>query len=209
MEKGMGMPWLDEVFFFAFKDNKGGASSARDVIAVNPPADIKREPNSPIGRRTPAPAPALIHLPLHSRSNSSSIHLASSKSISLTAVDLDTASRNQPLEPFFESFLTNVNHYLFLFNESELRYRFYPNEHPSDYDTSIDIRLVIPLGAKYGKVQVEHLAAEWYAQSRLRLLAEYQDDLSLMRALTLMCLFQIDDDIEIASHFLSMRFFLG
>jgi hypothetical protein len=42
-----------------------------------------------------------------------------------------------------------------------------------------------------------------------RLLAEYQDDLSLMRVLTLICLFEIDGDIKIASHFLHAAVCLG
>lgn len=206
MEKGMDISWLDDVFIF--KGDQGGAPSALDVIAVNAPAYIKSELISPTGRSKPAPA--LPQLLLRPRSRSStSFHPVPSESISLTAVDPDTASRSQPLEPLFEAFLANVNHYLFLFDESELRCRFRPSEHPAEHDLPIDICLALALGAKYGKVQSDHLPAEWYAKARLRLLAEYQDDLSLMRALTLICLFEIDDDIKIASHFLRMCSALG
>jgi hypothetical protein len=210
MEKGMDISWLDNVFIF--KGDKGGAPSALDIITVNAPAYIKREPISLTGwsKSSPAPAPAPTQLSIHPRSRSStSFHPIPSESISLTAVDTDTASRSQSLEPLFDAFLADVNHYLFLFDESELRCRFRPSEHPAEHDLPIDICLALALGAKYGKGQSNHLPNEWYAKTQLRLLAEYQDDLSLMRALTLICLFEIDDDIKIASDFLRMCSALG
>jgi hypothetical protein len=66
--------------------------------------------------------------------------------------------------------------------------------------------LILALGVKYGNFQADPLPAEWYAKARVRLRIEYQDDLSLMRTLTMICLFNIGDDIELASQILGMVF---
>lgn len=79
-----------------------------------------------------------------------------------------------------------------------------PGERPVDQDLSTDLCLALALGAKYGTFEAGSLPNDWYAKALLRLWTEYRDDLSLMRTLTLICLFEIDDDVEMASQFLSM-----
>ncbi len=76
----------------------------------------------------------------------------------------------------------------------------------SDQDLSSDICLVLALGAKYGSFQVDLVPTDWYPKARVRLQIEYQDDLSLMRTLTMICLFHIGDNIELASQILGMVF---
>lgn len=112
----------------------------------------------------------------------------------------------QPLEAFFEAFLQSFNHFLFLFSDFELRQNFNPRKRTSDAELPIDIHLVLALGAKASGLQVEDLQNEWYRRARLRLLSEEcQDDLWMMRVLTLICIFEIDDDIDVSYRFLSMK----
>ena len=79
----------------------------------------------------------------------------------------------------------------------------------SDQDLSSDMCLILALGAHYGSFQVDIVPAEWYTKARVRLRIEYQDDLSLMRTLTMICLFKIGDDIELSSQILGMVFSLS
>jgi hypothetical protein len=112
----------------------------------------------------------------------------------------------QPLETFFEAFLQSFNHFLFLFSEFELRQNFNPREWASDTELPVDIYLVLALGAKASGFQVQDLQNDWYGRARLRLLSEdCQDDLWKMRVLTLICIFEIDDDIDVSYRFLSMK----
>jgi hypothetical protein len=110
----------------------------------------------------------------------------------------------QPLETFVEAFSQSFNHFLFLFREYELRQSFNPRKWTSDADLPIDVCLVLALGAKASAFQVEDVQNEWYRRARLRLLSDdRQDDLWMMRVLTLICLFEIDDDIDVSNSFLS------
>ena len=117
------------------------------------------------------------------------------------------AVHTQPLEPFFEAFLQTFNHYLFLFSESELRQSFNPPEHVSDGDNDLPIHiyLVLALGAKASSLQVEDIQNEFYIKARLRLLSgESKANLWMMRILLLICLFEIDDHVNVSYRFLSM-----
>lgn len=108
------------------------------------------------------------------------------------------------VEVYFEQFLKKLNHFLFLFSESELRQSFDPTDHTPDEDFPIHIYLVLALGAKYSGFQAENLCNEWYMKARLRLLHDdLQDDLEMMRLLTLLCIFKVNDNIDAANHFLS------
>jgi hypothetical protein len=112
----------------------------------------------------------------------------------------------QPLEPFFEAFLQSFNHFLFLFSEFELRQSFSLREHRSDADLPVDICLVLALGAKASVVQVEDVPNEWYRRARLRLLSENRyNSLWMIRVLTLICIFEIDDDLDVSYRFLSKK----
>jgi hypothetical protein len=120
-------------------------------------------------------------------------------------LEAEAAARSQPLGTFFEAFLQSFNHFLFLFSEAELRQSFNPREQTSDADLPVDIYLVLALGAKASVFQAEDIRNEWYSRARLRLLTEdCHDDLWMMRVLTLICIFEIDDDIDVACRFLSM-----
>lgn len=112
----------------------------------------------------------------------------------------------QPLGTFFEAFLQSFNHFLFLFSEYELRQSFNPHECTSDVALPADICLVLALGAKASVFRVEDLQNEWYRRARLRLLSENcREGLWMMRVLTLICIFEIDDDIDVSYHFLRMK----
>lgn len=66
--------------------------------------------------------------------------------------------------------------------------------------------LVLALGAKYGTAQVDGTQDEWYTKARLRLLSEdIEDDLWIMRVLTMICIFEIDDDINVSNRFLGKK----
>jgi hypothetical protein len=111
----------------------------------------------------------------------------------------------QPLETFFKAFLQSFNYFLFLFSESELRQYSVLCERTSDADLPIDIYLILALGAKASVFQVEDVQNDWYTRARLRLLSEeYHDNLWIMRILTLICIFEIDDEADIACRFLGM-----
>ena len=119
---------------------------------------------------------------------------------------LHSTFTRQVLEHCFETFLQTLNHFLFLFSESELRESFVPGEHASDETFPVHILLVLALGAKYGAMQVDDLCHEWYAKARMSLLKNHcQDDLWMMRILTLLCILEINDDLDSASHFLGTR----
>ncbi len=112
----------------------------------------------------------------------------------------------QQLHTAFEAFLQSFNHVLFFFSECDLRQSFNPHECTSDADLPIDIYLVLALGAKASGSQVVELQNEWYRRARLRLLSEdCEENLWLMRVLLLICIFEIDDDIDISYRFLSMQ----
>jgi len=112
----------------------------------------------------------------------------------------------QQLQTAFEAFLQSFNHFLFFFSECELRQSFNPHEWTSDADLPIDIYLVLALGAKASGSQVVDLENDWYRRARLRLLSEdCEENLWLMRVLLLICIFEIDDDIDISYRFLSMH----
>jgi hypothetical protein len=114
-------------------------------------------------------------------------------------------ARAQPLEIFFKAFLQSFNYFLFLFSESELRqYSTFP-ERTSDADLPIDIYLILALGAKASVFQAEDVQNDWYTKARLRLLIEeYHNDLWIMRILTLISIFEIDDDVDVVCRFLGM-----
>lgn len=117
------------------------------------------------------------------------------------------AVHTQPLESFFEAFLQTHNHYLFLFSESELRENFDASEQISagDNDLPIHIYLVLALGAKASVLPVEDVQNELYIKARLRLLSgDSNADLEMMRVLLLICLFEIDDHVDVSYRFLSM-----
>jgi hypothetical protein len=110
----------------------------------------------------------------------------------------------QILGTFVEAFLQSFNHFLFLFSEYELRESFDPYKWTSDASLPIDVCLVLALGAKASIFQVEDIQNEWYRRARLRLLSEdRKDDMWMMRTLTLICLFEIDNDIDVSYSFLS------
>jgi hypothetical protein len=112
----------------------------------------------------------------------------------------------EALETFVEAFSQSFNHFLFLISESELRQRFDPRKWTSDTNLPIDVCLVLALGAKASGFQVEDVQYEWYRKARLQLLSEdCQDELWTMRVLVLVCIFEIDDDIEVSNRFLSMN----
>jgi hypothetical protein len=112
----------------------------------------------------------------------------------------------QQLQTAFEAFLQSFNHFLFLFSECELRQSFNPHGWTSDDDLPIHFLLVLALGAKASGCQMVDLQNEWYRRARLRLLSEdCEENLWLMRVLLLMCIFEIDDDIDISYRFLSMH----
>lgn len=114
-------------------------------------------------------------------------------------------ARAQPLEIFFKAFLQSFNHFLFLFSESELRQYSTLPERTSDPDLPIDISLILALGAKASVFQAEDVQNDWYTKARLRLLSEeYHNDLWIMRILTLISIFEIDDDVDVACRFLGM-----
>jgi hypothetical protein len=112
----------------------------------------------------------------------------------------------EALETFVEAFSQSFNHFLFLISESELRQRFDPRKWTSDTNLPIDVCLVLALGAKASGFQVEDVQYKWYREARLQLLSEdCQDELWTMRVLVLICIFEIDDDIEVSYRFLSMN----
>ncbi|PMD27674.1 hypothetical protein NA56DRAFT_696690 [Hyaloscypha hepaticicola] len=116
----------------------------------------------------------------------------------------------QQLHTAFEAFLQSFNHFLFFFSECELRQSFNPHEWTSDAGLPIDIYLVLALGAKASGSQVVDLQNEWYRRARLRLLSEdCEENLWLMRVLLLICIFEIDDDIDISCRFLSAATNIG
>lgn len=119
---------------------------------------------------------------------------------------LDRPSKSQSVELLFESFLQNINHGFFLFSEFELRHSFRPSEYIPEQDLSIDMCLVLALGAKYCTTQIYGKVDEWYVKARLRLLSkESQDDMWMMRVLTMICIFEINDDINVSCSFLGKK----
>lgn len=115
-------------------------------------------------------------------------------------------SNSQSVELLLESFLQNINHVLFLFSEFELRRSFRPSEHMLERDLSTDMCLVLALGAKYSITQVDGTENEWYIKARLRLLSEdFKDDMWMMRVLAMICIFEIDDDINVSCRFLGKK----
>lgn len=108
--------------------------------------------------------------------------------------------------------MNTLNHFLFIFSESELRQSFDPKVHPPDEDFPVHVYLVLALGAKYGGFQAEKLCNEWYMKARLRLLNDdLQDDLEMMRLLTMLCIFKVSDngDYSSSSHFLDLALDIG
>lgn len=116
------------------------------------------------------------------------------------------------VEVYFEQFLTKLNHFLFLFSESQLRQSFDPKDHRPDEDFPVHIYLVLALGAKYSGFQAEKLCNQWYMKARLRLLHDdLQDDLEMMRLLTMLCIFKVSDNVDYSSssHFLDLALDIG
>jgi len=112
----------------------------------------------------------------------------------------------ESLETLVQAFSQSFNHFLFLISESELRQRFDPRIWTSDADLPIDVCLVLALGAKASGSQVEDVQYEWYRKARMQLLSENcPDELWMLRVLVLICIFEIDDDIEVSYRFLSMN----
>jgi hypothetical protein len=106
--------------------------------------------------------------------------------------------------------LKKLNHFLFLFSESQLRQSFDPKVHTPDEDFPVHIYLVLALGAKYSGFQAEKLYNQWYMKARLRLLQDdLQDDLEMMRLLTMLCIFKVSDNVDYSSssHFLGTNFY--
>ncbi|PMD40548.1 hypothetical protein L207DRAFT_341045 [Hyaloscypha variabilis F] len=108
-----------------------------------------------------------------------------------------------------DSFCANVAPYLFLYSNSDLRRMIFPRNDIAEEELSIDTCLILALGAKYGNFRADPSPTEWYAKARVRLFVEPQDDLSLMRTLALICLFEISDDVGKASQILSAALSLG
>jgi hypothetical protein len=118
----------------------------------------------------------------------------------------DRPSNSQSVKLLFESFLQTTNHVLFLFSEFELRRSFRPSEYILEQDLSIDMCLVLALGAKYSITQVDGTQNEWYTRARLRLLSEdFEDDMWMMRVLAMICIFEIDGDINVSCRFLGKK----
>lgn len=118
----------------------------------------------------------------------------------------DQPSNGQSVELLFESFLQTINHVLFLFSEFELRQSFRPSEYMPEQDFPIDMCLVLALGAKYSITQADGTQNEWYTKARLRLLSEdFEDDMWMMRVLTMICIFEIDNDINVSCRFLGKK----
>jgi hypothetical protein len=118
----------------------------------------------------------------------------------------DQPSESQSVELFFESFLQNVNHVLFLFSEFELRQSFRPSDCLPEENLPVDMCLVLALGAKYGVAQLNGIQNEWYAQARRRLVSKgFQDDMGMMRVLTMICIFEVKDDIDVSYRFLGEK----
>ena len=70
----------------------------------------------------------------------------------------------------------------------------------------MDMCLVLALGTKYGIAQLNGIQNEWYAQARRRLLSKgFRDDMGMMRVLTMICIFEIDDDIDVSYRFLGEK----
>ncbi|KAL5331009.1 hypothetical protein ACEPPN_000536 [Leptodophora sp. 'Broadleaf-Isolate-01'] len=116
----------------------------------------------------------------------------------------------QLVELSFECFLQNINHVLFLFSEFELRRSFRPSEYMLGQNLATDMCLVLALGAKYSITQVNGTQNEWYTKARLRLLSEdLEDDMWMMRVLTMIYIFEIDDDINVSSRFLDAAVSIG
>ncbi|KAH9204324.1 hypothetical protein DL95DRAFT_119186 [Leptodontidium sp. 2 PMI_412] len=92
----------------------------------------------------------------------------------------------------------------------ELRRSLRPSEYMLRQDLATDMCLVLALGAKYSITQVNGTQNEWYTKARLRLLSEdLEDDMWLMRVLTMICIFEIDDDINVSSRFLDAAVSIG
>ena len=123
-----------------------------------------------------------------------------------TCPDSQSVLRRQGVELLLDSFLANVAHYLFLYSPAELRCMLPASEDLSDEDLSSEMCLILAVGAQYGNFRADPVPAEWYAKAQVQLRIEYQDDLSLMRTLTMICLLKIGDDIELASQILGIGF---
>jgi hypothetical protein len=84
----------------------------------------------------------------------------------------------------------------------------FPRNDIAEEELSIETCLILALGAKYGNFRADPSPTEWYAKARVQLFVEPQDDLSLMRTLALICLFEINDDVGKASQILGIIFSL-
>jgi hypothetical protein len=113
---------------------------------------------------------------------------------------------SQSVEIYLESFFQTINHVLFLFSESELRRNFHPHEYIPGQNLPTDICLVLALGAKFSNIMVDGRANEWYTKARLQLLSEkFEHDMRMMRMLVMICIFEIDDDVNVSFHFLGEK----
>jgi len=128
-----------------------------------------------------------------------------------SSVPANVGSGSDSLELLFlDAFFQNTNHFLFLFSESRLRQHFGSTESVDNQGLLIETYLVLALGAKYSVYQAGELQNEWYMKARQRLLAdEFDDDLHMMRILTLICVFEIDDHPDVAWYFLDLALSIG
>lgn len=163
-----------------------------------------------LGIQIPAPSasPEDDVIPRHADSNNTSSR--SSQLSSDSEAEVEVESQSPSLRNAFEGFLQSFNHFLFLYNESDLRQGFNHLGGVTDDNISAEILLVLALGAKASVFPNDEIQNEWYIKARLRLLNEDgHDDLWMMRVLTLICLFEIDDDVEVSYYFLNAASVLG
>ena len=122
------------------------------------------------------------------------------------------ASDPLTLKQFLEGFLQNLNHFLYFFDEFDLRRLFdeffNPEIMAKKEESEIEILLVLALGAKYSGIPEDEIRFEWYrkAQARVVPLSEWlwPYDLPLMRILMLMALHCIDNSLKDARQFLGI-----
>jgi hypothetical protein len=110
---------------------------------------------------------------------------------------------SQSVELFLESFFQTINRVLFLFNECELRRSFRSHEYIPGQNLPTDICLVLALGAKFSIIRVDGRQNKWYSKARLQLLSEnFEHDMCMMRILAMICIFEVDDDVNVSFRFL-------
>ena len=116
------------------------------------------------------------------------------------------------LEPYLDGFLQEVNHFLYLFNEFDLRQTFqeFFNPHlvPKQEETEIEVLLVMALGAKYSGLYGDEVHLDWFKDARTKIFPISQCKLSyelpLMRIVVLLSLYCIDASLENSRQFLGI-----